>query len=191
MVDLTFLQPLSWVAAAFGVCVASFYYVMNLRETMRNRRMALTATLMQSFISEEGSRRWAELFKMEWKDYDDYVKKYDWMVNPDNYAKRNTVWNICDILGHQYISGQIDLDTVWSICNTAVPLTWAKFGPVILESKERGDTTRHIWEYFEYLAYVMVNGMARMDPEYKIPSVYRSEDYYREFRRRKSPFLMV
>jgi hypothetical protein len=188
MVDLALLQSVSYIAGALGVCVAASYYVMNLRETTRNRKVALTTSLMQNFISEEGSRRWAELMQMEWKDYDDYLKKYDWSVNPVNYAKRNTVWNTCDILGYQYMSGQIDLGTVWSICNTAVPMTWVKFGPVIQESKKRGETTKHIWEYFEYLAYVMSKAMVEMDSEFKMPAVFRSEEFYSEFKRSKHPF---
>jgi hypothetical protein len=182
------LQPISWVAAAIGVCVAAFYYIMNLRETTRNRKMALTTTMMQTFISEEGSKRWAELLNMEWKDYDDYMKKYDWSVNPDNYAKRNITWNTCDILGYQYMSGQLDLGTVWSICNTGIPMTWEKFGPIILESKKRGETTKQIWKYFEYLAYEIRKEMVKMDSDYKMPPIYRSDDYYLEFKRSKHPF---
>ena len=188
MVDLALLQSVSYIAGALGVCVAAFYYVMNLRETTRNRKVALTTSLMQNFISEEGSRRWMELMQMEWKDYDDYQSKYDSKVNLDNYARRNTVWNTCDILGYQYMSGQIDLATVWSICNTAVPLTWEKFGPVILEGKRRGETSKHIWEYFEYLAYVMSKAMVEMDSGHKMPVVFRSEEFYLEFKRSKHPF---
>jgi hypothetical protein len=188
MVELALLQSVSYIAGALGVCVAAFYYVINLRETTRNRKVALTTSLMQNFISEEGSRRWADLMQMQWKDYDDYVEKYDWSVNLDNYAKRNTVWNTCDILGYQYMSGQLDLGTVWSICNTAVPLTWEKFGPIILEGKKRGAFTKNIWEYFEYLAYEMSKAMVKMDSEYRMPSIFRSGEYYREFKERKRPF---
>lgn len=77
MIDLVVLQSLSYVAAAIGVCAAASYYIFNLRETTRSRRVALTNTLIQSFISEEGSRRWADMMNMEWKDFDDFYKKYD------------------------------------------------------------------------------------------------------------------
>ena len=70
MVDLMVLQSMSYVAAAISVCLAAFYYALNLREANRNRRMALTTSLMQSFISEEGVKRFIDLANMQWTDFD-------------------------------------------------------------------------------------------------------------------------
>ena len=44
--------------------------------------------MMQPFNTEEGVKRFTDLLFMEWKDWDDYHKKYDVRFNPDNYAKR-------------------------------------------------------------------------------------------------------
>jgi hypothetical protein len=185
MVDLALLQHISYIAGAMGVCVAAAYYIMNLRETTRNRRVTLTTTLMQSFISEEGSKRFIDLLNMEWKDYDDFYRKFDSSVNPNNFAMRNTVWNICDILGFQYMSGLLDLGTLWSACNSAVPAAWDKFGPIIEEYKKRGEMYSHTYEYFEYLAYELSKIMADTDPSYKIAPIYKLDEYYREFRRKR------
>jgi hypothetical protein len=38
MVDLALLQSVSYIAGALGVCVAAFYYVLNLRNAERDRR---------------------------------------------------------------------------------------------------------------------------------------------------------
>ena len=188
MVDLAEIQAAYYMVAATGVLVAAVFYILNMRETTRNRRMALTNSLMQNFTSEEGSKRWMELMLMEWKDFDDFRAKYDSSVNSDNFAKRNYIWNTCDMLGYQYKSGQLDLGTLWSICNDAVPSTWHKFGPIIQEYKKRREYPKHVWENFEYLAYVMSKAMAKADPEYKIPPVYRSDEYYREFKKSNHPF---
>jgi hypothetical protein len=152
LVDLVLLQSVSYTAGAISVVLGVIYYAINLRETTRNRRVTLTNALMQSFVSEEGSRRWIELMQSEWKDFDDFLKKYDSSVNLDYFAKRNAVWNTCDILGYQYMTGLLDLGTLWTICNTAVPYTWTKFGPIIEEYKKRGVYYQHTYEYFEYLA---------------------------------------
>jgi hypothetical protein len=109
-------------------------------------------------------------------------------VNLDNWAKRNYIWNTCDMLGYQYKSGQLDLGTLWWICNDAVPLAWHKFGPIIQEYKKRGEIYKYVWENFEYLAYVMSKAMAKADPEYKIPLVYRSDEYYLGFKKSNHPF---
>ena len=42
MVDLALLQSVSYIAGALGVCVAAVYYVLNLRETTKNRRISYT-----------------------------------------------------------------------------------------------------------------------------------------------------
>jgi hypothetical protein len=188
MVDLVLLQSLSYMAGALGVCVAAFYYALNIRETTRTRRVTLTNTLIQSFISEEGSKRYMDLMNMEWKDFDDFYKKYDSSVNPENFAKRNAVYNICDILGYQYLSGQLDLGTIWTVCNDAVPTAWRKFGPIIEEYKRRGEYYKHVYEHFEYLAYELSKIMAKTDPSYKVSPIFKSDEYYREFKRRKLPF---
>jgi hypothetical protein len=188
VIDLALFQTVSYIAGALGVCVAAFYYALNIRENTRSRRVALTNTLIQSFISEEGSRRWIDLMNMEWKDFDDFYRKYDSTVNPENYAKRNAVYNICDILGYQYLSGQLDLGTLWTICNMAVPTAWMKFGPIIEEYKKRGEIHKHAYEHFEYLAYELLKIMAKTDPTFKMSPIFKSDEHYRAFKRKKLSF---
>jgi hypothetical protein len=52
------LQLIGVLVTATSVTIAAIYYIVNLKETLRNRRVALATGLMQTFISEEGSRRW-------------------------------------------------------------------------------------------------------------------------------------
>ncbi|OGD58867.1 hypothetical protein A3K78_01590 [Candidatus Bathyarchaeota archaeon RBG_13_52_12] len=188
MVDLVVLQSLSYTAGAISVILGVIYYMINLRETMRNRRVTLTNALMQQFLSEEGSRLWIDIMQAEWEDFDDFYRKYDSSVNPGFYAKRDTYFRTFDIFGYQYMSGYLDIGTLWTICNEAVPLTWMKYGPIIEEYKARGGYTKHVFEHFEYLAYEMSKMMAKTDPTFKMPSIFRSDEYYREFKRRKHPF---
>lgn len=112
-------------------------------------------------------------------------------VNPENFAKRNAVYNICDILGYQYLSGQLDLGTIWTVCNEAVPTAWMKFGPTIEEYRKRGEIYKHTYEHFEYLAYELSKIMAKADPAFKMPPLFKSDEYYKAFKRRKFPFASV
>ena len=182
MVDLTLLQSVSYIVGALGVCIAAIFYVLNLRETTRNRRIALTTSLLQNFISEEGSRRWMELMQMEWKDFDDFYKKYDSSVNIDNYAKRNTVFNTMDVLGYQYRKGMIDSGTLWSICNDAIPLTWAKFKPLFDDGRKRGWYTTTAYKDFEYLAYEMAKIIRKTDPNFMGKSALFKSEYDEAFK---------
>ena len=182
MVDV---QTVGVVVAATSVTLAAIYYIINLRETAKNRRVALTTSLMQSFISEEGSKRWMELLSMTWKDYDDFERKYDSSVNLDNFAKRNTVWRTCEILGYQYKQGLIDFGTLYAICNNAVPITWVKFKPVLDEQIKRGMSPKNTYENFEYLAFEISKKMEKMDPSYKASGAFKSNEYYDTLRRSK------
>jgi hypothetical protein len=188
MVDIVVLQSLSYTAGAISVVLGVIYYMYNMREMAKNRRITTTNALMTSFISEEGSRRWIEIMQAEWEDFDDFYRKYDSTVNPDFYAKRDTVCILFDILGYQYMSGYLDIGTLWTISNEAVPETWMKYGPIYEEYKARGGYSKHVFEYFEYLAYEMAKMMAKTDPKFKISPIFKSDEYYREFKRRKHPF---
>ena len=88
------------MVAATGVLVAAAFYILNLRETMINRRINETNSLLEGFMSEEGQRRWGELLNMEWSDYDDFEKKYGSDVNLDNFAKRQSTFYLFDTLGN-------------------------------------------------------------------------------------------
>lgn len=70
-------------------------------------------------------------------------------------------------------------------------MAWVKFGPVILEYKKRGVYNKYVYEYFECLAYEISKAMMKTDPEYKMPSVFKSDEYYREFKHRKLPLAFA
>jgi hypothetical protein len=175
--DLNVLQPVSWVAAAIGVCLAAVYYALNLRETTRNRRITLTNTLMQPFLTEEGMKNINEMFDMEWTDFKDFMKKYDSKLNPSNFAKRMALWNNLEVLGFQYRSGLIDLGTVYSVCLMLVPMLWMKFKPVIEEYK-KFDYPKTAYENFEYLASEIAGYVARRDSSFKGSQQYFKPDEY-------------
>lgn len=113
MVDLATLQAVSYIIGSLGVLMAAVYYVLNLRETVKNRRITLTNTMMQPFMSEEGCRRFIDLVTMEWSDLEDYKRKYDSRTNPANFAKRYSMWNLCENFGRLYREGLIDLETLY------------------------------------------------------------------------------
>ena len=151
MVDVSLIQPASQVAAAIGVCIAAIYYVVNLREMNKNRRITLTTTMMHPFMTVEGLRQFNNLISMDWKDLDDFSKKYDGRVNAQNYAERYSMWNLCENLGLLYREGMIDLKTLYGGSSFIVQITWLKFKSVI-ESNRGADLTKNHFSNFEYLA---------------------------------------
>jgi hypothetical protein len=174
MVDLVVLQSLSYTAGALSVVLGVIYYAINLREQTRSRRVTLTTSLLQSFVSREGLRLLEDLWLMEWSDFDDFVRKYDSTVNPDNLAIRTSVFIQCEVLGLQYRTGVIDLDTLFSVCNVNIPQLWVKFKPVIEEYRKRGVYSKIEFENFEYLAGELTKLMEKKDPDFaKAPAYLR------------------
>jgi len=171
MVDLVEIQAAYYMVAATGVLVAAIYYIINLRTSQKNMRITLTNNLMQSQLSEESWRKWIELMNMEWKNYDDFEKKYGSDYNPDNFSKRMNLWHSYNSLGNLLRSGLADRDTLYNVGLRSTVWLWVKFKPVIEENRRRyGDKTA--FSGFEYLATEMMKMARQKDPSYKIPETF-------------------
>jgi hypothetical protein len=152
MVDLEVIQSAYYMVAATGVLVAAVFYIINLRETTKNRRITYTNTVMQQLLTEEGVRRENDCYMMQWTDFQDFKKKYDSRVNPENYSKRMSLWLQYDSIGYLYRSGLIDLDTVANVGSGLLVWDWLKFKPIIEEYRKTGDISPRGFRNFEYLA---------------------------------------
>jgi hypothetical protein len=172
MVDLALLQSGSYIAGALGVCVAAVYYVMNLRETVKNRRAVTSNNVQQLFLTEEWQQRFLEVMSIQWRDFEDFKKKYDSSVNPGSYVKRNSLLVQYDNVGRQYRSGVIDLDAFGSVSAYALVLAWLKFKPVI-EGYRGSEYPRDGFSDFEYIADALERRLKERDPEFmeKIDSI--------------------
>jgi hypothetical protein len=84
MDNLIMLQLLSYVAAAIGVCIAAFYYILTLWNNNRTRHAQLFMQLSNELWSKEQLEETAELFRMEWDDLDDFYRARDgiWIERP-------------------------------------------------------------------------------------------------------------
>ena len=159
------LQPISWIAAAIGVCIAASYYVLNLRETTKNRRAATSNNVQQLFLTEEWQQRFLDVMSMQWKDFEDFKRKYDSSVNPQSYIKRNSILVQYDNVGRQYRSGVIDLDAFGSVSAYALVLTWLKF-KLIIEGFRGLEYPRDGFSDFEYIAEALEKRLSDRDPEF-------------------------
>jgi len=152
MVDF---QSMSITLAALSFIIAAIYYAMNLREVARNRRITLTTTILQPFMTEEGNRLFIDLWGMEWSNLEDYKKKYDHRTNPESYAKRAAVWNRCNSVGMLYRQGLLDLETLYAGSGGIIEVIWRKYKPVI-EMYRVTDMDKSAYEHWEYLADEMI-----------------------------------
>jgi hypothetical protein len=183
MVDVSLIQPVSQVAAAIGVLIAATYYVMNLRETNKNRKIAFTTNLIQMTLSEDWQRKMTQLLNMEWSSFEDFVKKYDSKVNEDNYVKRNTVLGTFDYLGYVLKEELIDKNAIYNVAGDYIIFMWMKFHTVIEGYRNNGDYAVDTFANFEYIAFEMARMRRLKDPLWRTRSYFSEEDYRNAFNR--------
>ena len=67
---------------------------------------------------------------MNWTDYEDFQRKYDSTVNPENYAIRMYVWNYYESIGYMLHHKLLDLESIYTVLNGYGILTiWNKLCP--------------------------------------------------------------
>jgi hypothetical protein len=165
LVTIEEIQAAYYMVAATGVLVAAIFYVMNLRETTRNRRATYSTNLQQATQNQEWQQRFMEVVNMQFTDFEDFKKKYDSSASTESYAKRHSVLTTYDILGWQLRKGLIDMDSIPDIQAFGLVLLWHKFKPII--EGYRG------WQYpngafrdFEYLAGVLEKKLIEGDQDF-------------------------
>ena len=166
MVELAEIQAAYYMVAATGVLVAAIFYMVNLRETNKNRKITFTTSFMQQFYSKENSRRYIDLLGMRWTDDADYMSKYDSRVNPENFADRWSFLGMMDVLGYQYKTGLIDLETIYELNWAPIIMTWIKFKPII-EKYKKTDYGEDQYANFELIANALWKIKMERDPSWK------------------------
>jgi hypothetical protein len=154
-VSIEEIQAAYYMVAATGVLVAAVFYVMNLRETTRNRRATLTNSLIQPFVTREYAKMNLELTKMKWDSFEDFQNKYDSRTNPENYEMRWPIFHLCDFIGYQYKTGLIDVGSVYNVAGLWIADYWLQFGDIIREYR-KSDYPSDLFENWEYLAETLI-----------------------------------
>jgi hypothetical protein len=168
LVDLALLQSVSYIAGALGVCVAAFYYVLNLRISQRNSKLALKAqeqtletrqaqllmSIFQNYSSKEFQTDMEEMAHVwKWNDYDDFMLKYG-MENVKENGKHATVFQIYEGTGVFVKRGLVNPELVYDLMRESVIVIWEKYSPII-ESWRTRFSAPQIYLGFEFLYHEM------------------------------------
>jgi hypothetical protein len=160
MVDLAMLQVVRDLVAIFGVLAGFTYYVITVRNANKVRKTQLALQLSDKLRDLEATKIDIELYEMEWIDFDDFLRKYDSTVNPDNFAKRNLIWSLFQELGYMLYQNLVDRETVYNLLQGPRSiLHWTKFESIIMAQRERYNDP-HWYRWFEYLATEISNERA-------------------------------
>jgi hypothetical protein len=138
MVDLSEIQAAYYMVAATGVLVAAGYYVLNMRATQRNmkanletRQTQLFMDIWKVFSSKEYQKDREQMFYIwEFRDYEDFFKKYGPDVNPDEHAIFDMNCSYYEGIGVLVRRGVISPDLVYDLMYGSIIYFWEHFLPI-------------------------------------------------------------
>jgi hypothetical protein len=171
MVEVTYQMVLSTLQTV-GLLIGIFYYIMTLNNQEKTRKYAEETRKIQTALhiaqrsqTPELGLVSLELYDMTWTDFDDFLRKYDSTINPENYAKRTQVFNMLEEAGYLLSQGLYDIETLYELANPSGNIVlWEKFKPVIMGYRERyNDPNRNQWSEFlieEYKKERMRRGLS-------------------------------
>jgi hypothetical protein len=146
---------LAIVVSILGLAASITYYAIILRNQNETRQTQVFIQIHEQLNSIETHTIFMELMNLEIKDYDEYVQKYDSVVNPEHYARRAHIWYIYSTIGELLRLGVIQPEIIHRLLiGPQVILMWEKWEFVIKQNRIN-ENAPEIWAGFEYLATEM------------------------------------
>jgi hypothetical protein len=135
---------------------------------LETRKLQFVTSITSQLLSEEGQRRYGELMNMEWKDYDDFERKYGSDYNLDNTAKRMSVWKTYNTLGMLVREKLIEPEVIYRINDVNPCYMWSKFKDIMPEWQKRYGGGE-VFSDFEFLSDELLRIAVSKDPSFRIP----------------------
>jgi len=147
------IQTISIGVASTGVFLAAIYYIWQIRHQTRLRETDLAIRLFSILNDKEFGKDYARVRRCEFKDYDDFVKRYgsiwDWDSEKEPRLKESfgQVLNTAEMIGFLLKRKAVDADF---LCEVWQGLgLWEKVKPVV-EGERRRWGVPAMFECFEY-----------------------------------------
>jgi hypothetical protein len=135
---------------------------------LETRKAQFYMQIYQQLTSEASTRRWVDMMNMEWKDYDDFERKYGSDDHPDLYSKRTSALYEFNGVGHLLKEGLIDMDTAYGLTEVQGLWLWRKFEPMVRELRVRYNVPE-IYADLEFLAAETTKRLEERGYSSKIP----------------------
>ena len=140
------IQTVSIAVASAGVFAASIYYSFQIRHQTRLRQTDIIMRLNTQYNSEGFLRATNRVLDSDFKDFDDFVKKYE--SQNDVSISYQMIGSFFEGLGVLLSEKLIDINLCQKLFT--VDMYWEKAKPVVIGlRKQHGKPT--LYEWFEYL----------------------------------------
>jgi len=152
MMEMLDIPSISAIVAAAGVLVAVIISIMELRNIVRARQAELFLDLYDHYNDPAFVKCYSEIvFQWNWKDYEDWLKKYGPQTNIEAYSTWASVGNYFKGVGVLVNEKLIDAKLVEKLMAELFLKYWEKCEPIVKEFR-KGYRFPKAWETAEYLA---------------------------------------
>jgi len=148
MVDI---QTVSIAIASASVVAGIVYYVFQVRHQTKLRHTDLIMRLYSTFGGEEHQRAGKKVSKIDYKGYDDFVKKYGAPNSEEQIPMAiDKVLYFFEEVGVLLSKKLVDIDMIDQLMGYNIMMIGTKTMPIIEQSRKRLNLPR-VWTNFEYL----------------------------------------
>ncbi|MGD0805822.1 MAG: hypothetical protein ABSA11_17305 [Candidatus Bathyarchaeia archaeon] len=140
---------------------------------LETRKLQFMISFVQNYYNVEGSRRLVDLLNMQWKDWDDFERRYGSDNNPEYTAKLTTHLNYLEMVGTMLKDKMIDPETLYNMNGVNVIFLYMKFKDYLTYEREHY-FGKDLLVNFEYLGQEMLKIKLRRDPSFKVPENFIS-----------------
>jgi hypothetical protein len=164
MVDI---QTISIAIASASVALAAIYYIWQIRHQTKLRETDLAIRLFSILNDREFGKDYGRVRHCEFKDYDDFVKRYgsiwDWDSEKELELKSSfgQVLNTAELFGFLLKRKAVDADFLYEVF-PGLGL-WEKVKPVV-EGERRKYNVPGMFEGFEYYYNEMKKREQKLQP---------------------------
>jgi len=162
--DLSLLQPVSWVAAAIGVCIAAIYYIYNIGATRKTQELALKSqeqnleTRQAQLFMQIYAKLYEPDFLMnlnnaittEYRSFEEHQRKTSFTENPDEAKKVGPVNLYFEGMGVLVKRKLISPGMVDDLLSGFIISYWEKYRDWVYELRRRYNYPA-AGEHIEYL----------------------------------------
>ena len=182
MVEQVTFQTLFQFLQTVGILVGVYYYISTIRSNQKNQQMQLETRQAQLFMhifnrfqEVEFRKNFNEIMTREWKDYDDWDRKYGRYTNPTAQAISSSIALFFEGLGVLLKRGLLDIDIVGELMSTPVRRYWEKTNPIIIEMRDRSNREGAL-SSAEYLYDEMMKRDVRLGQDKEIRDAYQKPE---------------
>ena len=170
MIDVLAIQMISVVVAAISVVIGVINSILMSRRaaktaqtTLETRQAQFFMQIFDHFNEPEFYNKLADFLTWNWKDYDDFIKKYGPETNPKAWYSSGSIASFFEGIGVLVYQNLIDVDLVGELMSRHVIRFWEKMKPISKEMRRRFNLPK-IDEKTEYLYNEMLKREQRLQP---------------------------